>query len=136
MAAMMADIKDKIGSKQNIDAVLLVLKRTDYRKTFQEQFAIKTVQRWLANSKSDNIFMILTHCDKEKSSEEFILRKLDSLNSIMKNEADPIKREIKRENVINFDNSIASLRPMISKLQNSDMHFHENMKANEIIEEH
>jgi len=79
--------------------------------------------------------MILTHCDKEPPSEDFILSKLDSFNSIMKNEGDPIKRDIKRENVINFDNKTESLRPLIDKLKHSDMHFHENMNENEIMNE-
>jgi hypothetical protein len=39
----------------------------------------------LTKSNSDNIFMILTHCDKDPPSEDFILSKLASFNSIMKN---------------------------------------------------
>jgi hypothetical protein len=34
------DIKRKIGSKENIDAVLVVFKATEYRKTIQE---LKTI---------------------------------------------------------------------------------------------
>jgi len=72
MDYMIADIKNKIGSKRNIDAALVVLKRNDYRNNIQDIYAIKTISRMLDNSHPDNVFMILTHCDIERPSEKFI----------------------------------------------------------------
>ena len=123
------DIQNTIGSKQKLDAALVVLKLTDYRTSIEEAFAIKTISKMIDNAKPDNTFMILTHCDLVKPSEEFIQGKLDSFK-----EYGPL--EIQPDNVIQFDNTTKSLEPFISKLKPSDMHFHEKLveKAVEIMD--
>ena len=130
LAEILADIKNNIGSKQNIDAALVVLKITDYRTSIQEMYAIKTISKMIDNSKSDDTFMILTHCDIQDPSEELIKGKLASFAKY-----GPLA--IQRENVIKFDNTTESLKQFISKLKPSSMHFHENLveKATEIMKE-
>jgi hypothetical protein len=75
------------------------------------------------NTKPENTFMILTHCDIDKPSETLIQGKLESFKKY-----GPL--EIKPENVINFDNSTKSLEKFISKLKKSDpdMHFHDELE--------
>jgi hypothetical protein len=63
IADIIADIKKKIGSEENIDAALVVLKISDYRTSFQEMMAIKTISKMLDNSKPSDTFMVITHCD-------------------------------------------------------------------------
>ena len=130
MIDIIDDIKKNIGSKQNIDAALVVLKITDYRMSIQEMYAIKTITRMIDNSNSGDTFMILTHCDKLQPSDELISGKLASFKK-----SGPL--DIPREKVINFDNTTESLRQFISKLKKSDMHFHENLeeKVKEIKKE-
>ena len=120
---ILADIKETITSKEKIDAALVVLKMTDYRTSIQEMYAIKTITRMIDNTKPENTFMILTHCDIEKPSEKLVSGKLSSFKKYG-------DLEIKPENVINFDNSTKSLEKFISKLQASDpdMHFHEKLE--------
>lgn len=95
-------------------------------------YAIKTISRMIDNTKPENTFMILTHCDREKPSEALISGKLSSFKKY-----GPL--EIKPENVINFDNSTKSLEKFISKLQKSDpdMHFNEKLeeKVDQIMKE-
>lgn len=130
IAQIIADIKGNITSQQKIDAALVVLKITDYRTTIQEMYAIKTISTMIDKAKPENTFMILTHCDINKPSETLISGKLSSFKKY-----GPL--EIKLENVINFDNSTKSLEKFISKLQTSDMHFHEKLeeKAVQIMKE-
>ena len=130
---ILADVKSNIGPKEKLDAALVVLKMTDYRTSIQEMYAIKTISRMIDNSKPDNTFMILTHCDIDKPSEKLISGKLNSFKKY-----GPL--EIKPDNVIKFDNSTESLEDFVfKKLKKSDpdMHFHENLeeKASQIMSE-
>ena len=63
MSDIISDIKYSIGSKQNIDAAIFVTKATNYRNSIRDQIAIKTISKMIVNSKPDDIFMIITHCD-------------------------------------------------------------------------
>jgi hypothetical protein len=125
MIKIITDIKNIITSKQNIDAALIVLKKYDYRDTIQELYAIRTITKMIANSKAEDTFIVVTHCDKEKPSEEFITGKLNSFK-----EYGPLA--IPPENVIKFDNTTESLSEFISKLKPSNMHFHENLEEKAI----
>ena len=84
----------------------------------------------IANSKAEDTFVVITHCDKEKPSEQFISGKLNSF-------AKYGSLVIPPNNVIKFNNTTESLREFISKLKTSNMHFHENLKekADEIGKE-
>jgi len=119
---ILSDIKESIGFKQNIDAALIVVKSTDYRESPQEIIAIKTISKMIDNSKPDNTYLILTHCDKnDKPLEDFISGKLDSFKEYG-------SLVIQTDNVIKFDNTKKSLEPFILKLKPSDMHFHEKLE--------
>ena len=121
MINIIEDIKKNITSKQKIDAALIVIKKYDYRDSVQELYAIKTITTMIANSKPEDTFIVVTHCDKEKPSEQFITGKLDSFKEFGALAIPP-------ENVIKFDNTTESLSEFVSKLKPSNMHFHENLE--------
>ena len=103
------DIKRKIGTEQEIDAALVVVKLTDVRTSIQEMYAIKSIRTMIDNVEPKNTFMILTHCDLLKPSEEVISGKLGSFNRY-----GPLK--IQPENVVEFDDSTKSLEKFVEKL--------------------
>ena len=78
LAAIVADIKCSIGSDQPIDATLIVLKSTDFRKTLEATLTIKCTSKFLKTFESRKVFMVITHCDQEMPDEEFIEGKLQS----------------------------------------------------------
>lgn len=102
MLQIVADIKVSIGSKQPIDAALIVLKLTDYRATPQEIISIKSASKFFANFEPKKIFLIITHCDLMKIEEEQVLGKLESFKKWA-------KVDIPRQNAILFDNTPESL---------------------------
>jgi GTP-binding protein EngB required for normal cell division len=108
-AQIIYDIKRKIGTEQEIDAALVVVKLTDVRTSIQEMYAIKSIKTMIDNVEPKNTFMILTHCDLLKPSEKVISGKLASFNRY-----GPLK--IQPENVVEFDDSTKSLEKFVEKL--------------------
>jgi hypothetical protein len=55
-----------ICGTQKFDACIIVLKADDYRVTFQEFFALKSMREFLADFSAQRVFCVITHCDKFK----------------------------------------------------------------------
>ena len=62
-----------------------------------------------ADFSPEHVFMVLTHVDLEMPKEEFIIGKINSFKKYG-------GIEIPRENVIFFNNTAASLQPLLDKL--------------------
>jgi hypothetical protein len=61
-----------------IDAALIVLKSTDYRMDIQQTIAIKMVGKYFENFDARKVFLVLTHCDIERPTDEFIADKISA----------------------------------------------------------
>ncbi|CDW72080.1 UNKNOWN [Stylonychia lemnae] len=110
------DIKLKIGHSQAFDGALIVIKSTDYRISVQETMAIKATVKFFSNFSPKHVFLIITHCDIESPTDEFILEKLE-----MFKQYGPL--DIPLENVVKFNNTAESLLPMLEKMENGNMQF-------------
>ena len=62
------------------------------------------------------MFLIITHCDKEEATDEFITNKLAAFKKY-----GPL--EIPPENVVRFNKTAESLRTMVERMDNSSMRF-------------
>ena len=79
---MIADIDVKLGEKrENVDAVLIVFKMTDYRASIQEIMAIQLIQEFLENFQAKRLFLVITHCDLMEITEEHISGKINSFQN-------------------------------------------------------
>lgn len=72
VAEIVVDIKETIGTAQNFDAALILVKSTDYRIDVQQVIALKIIRKFFANFSPSNVFVIITHCDVENPAPEFI----------------------------------------------------------------
>lgn len=76
------EIKKGLTDKQNIDMALLVFKATDKRLSAEQLISTKAMSRFLDGLKPENVFMVLTHCDLAKPKEDWIWKKLGSINKL------------------------------------------------------
>jgi predicted GTPase len=81
LANIVADIKVSIG-ENNIDASLIVIKAQDYRTGIEQMIAVKVISKFFKNFDSRHVFLIITHADVEKPSDDFIADKLASFKTI------------------------------------------------------
>ena len=103
----------------------------DYRASIQEVISGKAIKKFLANVDESRLFLVLTHCDIEMPTQDFIGRKLDSIKEYS-------GLGILKSNVILFSNTKESLEPLIAKLApGSDMHYVEDLEqmATEIYDD-
>jgi len=77
LGKIVADIKESIGSN-NIDASLIVIKAQDYRTGLEQMIAVKAISKFFKNFDSRHVFLIITHADVKKPSDDFIAEKLSS----------------------------------------------------------
>ena len=126
----MLDIKIAIGHEQTIDAILLVIKSTDYRISVQETIAIKACVKFFTNFSPKHVFLVITHCDQQMPTDEFIEEKLE-----MFKQYGPL--DIPRENVVKFNYTAESLAPMLEIMENSSMKVVPDVdkKALEVVKE-
>lgn len=110
------DIKTSIGHNEIIDCALIVIKSTDYRITVQETMAIKGCAKFFSNFSPANVYLVITHCDEQMPTDEFISEKLQAFAKYGPLAVPP-------ENVVKFDNTAKTLLPMLEKMQNSNMKF-------------
>jgi hypothetical protein len=98
------------------------MKAMDYRASIQEVIAGKAIKKFFANVDESRVFLVLTHCDFEMPSPDFIGRKLASIREYS-------GLGIPQSNVILFSKTKESLEPLIPKLKpGSNMHFVENLE--------
>jgi ethanolamine utilization protein EutA (predicted chaperonin) len=64
-----------IGSN-NIDASLIVIKAQDYRTGLDQLISVKAISKFFKNFDARHVFLIITHADVEKPSDDFIAGKL------------------------------------------------------------
>ena len=58
------------------DLVLIVLKTTDYRESIQEVTLMKTMNKFIDNIEPSRVFLVFTHCDRDKPVRDVIKGKL------------------------------------------------------------
>ena len=131
IAQIVADIKVSINN-QPIDAALIVLKATDYRTDIQQVISVKIISKFFKNFEHKKVYMVITHCDVEKPTDEFITDKLAAFNNYG-------GVDIPAENVILFNNTPESLNLLVEKVENGNMQFLEPdqllKKADEVFKE-
>ena len=98
MGDIIQNIMQTVGSKQCFDAALIVVRSTDYRLSVQEMIAIKAIAKLLIDHKPQNIFLIITHCDKQYPSDDLVMGKVASFKKYG-------DLDIPIDNVIKFDNT-------------------------------
>jgi hypothetical protein len=113
---MVKDIKASIGHQEKFDAALIVIKITDYRENIYEVIAMKAIKEFLDNLSPQHVFVVVTHCDIKNPDPTTINEKIESLKK-----SGGI--DIKKENVILFNNTAKSLQPLINKLTRGNMNF-------------
>lgn len=127
----MADIKVSIGSN-NIDASLIVIKAQDYRTGLEQMIAVKAISKFFKNFDARHVFLIITHADVEKPSDDFIAEKLAAFNKIG-------QIDIPKDNVVVYANNPEQLKELIPKISRGNMQFLEPEQlvkaADEIIAE-
>ena len=131
LANIVADIKVQIGSN-NIDASLIVIKAQDYRTGLEQMISIKAISKFFKNFDSRHVFLIITHADVKKPSDDFIAEKLAAFKKIG-------QVDIPRDNVIVYANNPEQLKEILPKISPGNMQFLEPEQlvkaADEIIAE-
>ena len=131
LATIVGDIKESIGSN-NIDASLIVIKAQDYRTGLEQMIAVKAISKFFKNFDSRHVFLIITHADVKKPSDDFIAEKLAAFKKIG-------QVDIPRDNVIVYANNPEQLKELLPKISRGNMQFLEPEQlikaADEIIAE-
>jgi hypothetical protein len=82
----------------------------------------KAITKFFTDFDASRVFLIITHCDKSMPNDAFIMGKLKSFEKW----GDLL---IPRDNVILYNNTIASAQPLIDKLrEGSAMRFASNIE--------
>ena len=77
---------------------------------------MKAIKEFLDNLSPQHVFVVVTHCDIKNPDPTTINEKIESLKK-----SGGI--DIKKENVILFNNTAKSLQPLINKLTRGNMNF-------------
>ena len=101
ISAMATKISSKCSSEK-FDACLLVLKSLDYRISFQEVCALRSMKKFFDGFTAKRFFAVFTRCDIQMPDEDWIQNRL----ATFKLYADV---EITRDNVALFNNTQESL---------------------------
>ena len=110
-------IHSNIGHDKTFDAILMVIKESDYRASLQEIMSCKAITKFFTDFDPSRVFLIITHCDKSMPNEDFIMGKLKSLEKWG-------DLTIPRENVILYKNSKESAQYLIERVRGgSNMRF-------------
>lgn len=81
MMQIIQNIRQTIGHQIPFAAILLVIKATDYRASTQEVIAAKAISKFFSNLDHSRVFAVFTHCDLLRPDEEFMMKKLQSIQS-------------------------------------------------------
>jgi hypothetical protein len=116
LRAIVDDISENIGTQEKFDAAIIVIKITDYRLTMNEIMALNAIKNFFENFEPSQVFCIVTHVDMGMPDPEVIEAKRKSFEKYG-------KFEVKKENMILFDNTAESLQPLVDKLTPGNMNF-------------
>jgi predicted GTPase len=116
------EVKNGVPKGQQIDMALVVIKSTDKRLGFEQLLSVQAMANFLKGLKAENTFIIFTHCDLQKPKEDFIEKKIKSLEKYCGEDL-----TIKRDNVILFEKTKESLQNFVDNFVKGKVFFEDDL---------